>query len=373
MHTRSILAIARKDALDILLNKTTLVLLMTPIFLAILFVVVGALIGSHTTNVLVYDPGNSGVERVVDNAFSDIKVTNASSPEEVDAAFGRNGTHKSTSYALGLVVSPAFDANLRAGGHPQIRLYVDGSQINSQQSQLLLSAITDYSRSVANPQPPASISFATVNPPAPSSNTLNDITQIYAVTILVSSFLVGTSLVPGLLVEEKEKKTLRMLMVSPASFGDVVAAKLLVGLAYQLLLTMVALAIAKGFEGQIPLLLLFALLGAWFSIALGLLIGSLVSTTGASGAFSGSISFIYILPVFFVGPFAQLLGSNPFTQIIKVLPTYYIADGAANAILNSSTLGGTILDAGVVLSSAVVLMLLAVWTLRRQAAVVSTI
>ena len=136
---------------------------------------------------------------------------------------------------------------------------------------------------------------------------------------------------------------------------------------------MVALAIAKGFEGQIPLLLLFALLGSWFSIALGLLIGSLVSTTGASGAFSGSISFIYILPVFVVGPFAQLLGSNPFTQIIKVLPTYYIADGAANAILSSSTLGGTVLDAGVVLGSAVVLMLLAVWTLRRQAAVVSTI
>ena len=40
MHIRSILAIARKDALDILLNKATLTLLLSPILLAVLFVVI---------------------------------------------------------------------------------------------------------------------------------------------------------------------------------------------------------------------------------------------------------------------------------------------------------------------------------------------
>ncbi len=73
MHIRSILAIARKDALDILLNKATLTLLLTPIFLAVLFVVIGALLGSHTTNALVYNPGKSGVEQIISSAFSDIK------------------------------------------------------------------------------------------------------------------------------------------------------------------------------------------------------------------------------------------------------------------------------------------------------------
>src|SRR6266581_1833405 len=237
MHIRSILAIARKDALDILLNKATLTLLLTPIFLAVLFVVIGALLGSHTTNALVYNPGKSGVEQIISSAFSDIKITYANSPGDVE-----------------------------------------GSQVGNVQSQLLLRALTDYARSVANPQPPASITVATVNPPSPANNALQDIGQVYSTAILLSSFLVGTSLVPGLLAEEKEKKTLRMLMVSPASFSDVVAAKLLVGLVYQLLLAMVALGIKGGYTGEVPLVLLFVLLGSCFSVSLGLLIGSIFQT-----------------------------------------------------------------------------------------------
>ncbi len=85
------------------------------------------------------------------------------------------------------------------------------------------------------------------------------------------------------------------------------------------------------------------------------------------------ISFIYILPIFFVGPLVQLLGSNPFTQVIKVLPTYYIADGAVNAVQSQATLSGTLLDVSVILASIVLLFLVAVLSLRRQAAVVSTI
>src|SRR5206468_7721993 len=99
----------------------------------------------------------------------------------------------------------------------QLNLYIDGDQINNQQRQLLLRALADYSRAIANPQPPANITVATVNPPSSSNNALQDIGVTYSAAVLLSSFLIGTSLVPGLLAEEKEKKTLRMLMVAPAS------------------------------------------------------------------------------------------------------------------------------------------------------------
>jgi ABC-2 type transport system permease protein len=373
MHIRSILAIARKDALDILLNKSTLTILLTPIFLAVLFVVIGRLLGGHTTNALVYNPARSGVEQVIDGAFSDIKVTYTNSPADVAAAFGPDGSHKTTTYALGLVVPADFETSLRSGSHPQLNLFVDGGQVNNPQRQLLLSALADYSRSVANPQPPANITVATVNPPSSTNNAVQDIGQIYAVAVLLSSFLVGTTLVPGLLAEEKEKKTLRMLMVSPASFADVVAGKLLVGLIYQLVLAIIAVGITGGLVGQVPLLLFFLLLGSFFGVSLGLLVGSIFQTTTATGAFSGMISIIYVLPVFFVGSFGQLLGNNPFSQAIKGLPTYYIADGAANAIRAQSTFNGTVLDISIVLASIVALFLVAVWLLRRQAVVASTI
>ena len=208
MHIRSILAIARKDALDILLNKSTLTILLTPIFLAVLFVVISRLLGGHTTNALVYNPARSGVEQVIDGAFSDIKVTYTNSPADVAAAFGPDGSHKNTTYALGLVVPADFDTNLRAGAHPPLNLFVDGGQINNQQRQLLQSALADYSRSAANPQPPANITVATVNPPSPTNNALQDIGQIYALAVMLSSFLVGTTLVPVFAGGRKRKENL---------------------------------------------------------------------------------------------------------------------------------------------------------------------
>jgi hypothetical protein len=119
--------------------------------------------------------------------------------------------------------------------------------------------------------------------------------------------------------------------------------------------------------------LLFAVLGSCFSVMLGLLLGSFFQTTGSAGAAAGMLSLIYFLPIFFVGTFAQLFGTNPFTPIVKVLPTYYIAVGVVNAIQNQSTPSNTLPDVSVVLGSTVLLFLISSWLLRRQAAVASTI
>ena len=373
MHIRSILAIARKDALDILLNKSTVVMLLSPILIAVLFVGIDALLGGKTTNALIYDPDKSGVEQVLKSAYSDLNITYTNSPNSVTSAFGSNGTHKSSSYSLGLIVSPNFDSTLQTGGHPQLQLFVNGDDLSEQQRLLLLSAITNYARNVASPQPPASISVTTINPPKPTDTGIQDITQLYAVAIVLTSLYVGTTLVPGIMVEEKEKKTLRMLMVTPTSFTDVVLGKLLVGLVYQILLTVIVLTINSGFSGQISLVLLFALLGACFSVSLGLLAGSFFQTTGSAGAFSGIVSFIYIIPVFFVGIFAPLFLNNPFLPFIRALPTYYIADGVSNAIQSRSTLGSILLDGGIIIGSIIVLIAIATWSLHRQASVVGSI
>src|SRR5260221_12441593 len=146
MHPRSILAIARKDALDILLNKTTLSLLLTPIVLALLFLLIANLLGSHTTNALIYDPGRSSVEQVLKSAYADLKITYANSSGDVAAAFGPDGSHKTTSYALGLAIPVGFDASLRSGGHPPLNFFVDCSKGSNHQGQLLLKRLSHFFR-----------------------------------------------------------------------------------------------------------------------------------------------------------------------------------------------------------------------------------
>lgn len=372
MHIRSILAIARKDALDILLNKSTLFVLIMPIALSVFFALIGSLLSTHTYDILVYDPDHSQVVQAVKSAFTSAIITQANAPEDVTAAFGPNGSHKSSSYSVGLIVPPNFDASLRQGSHPQLTIYLNGDDLNNLDGQAILNAVSTYTRAVANPTPPATITTALINPPS-TFNTATIVSQSYVMTALLVSFVVGTSLMPGLLIEEKEKKTLRMLMVSPASFGDVVLGKLLVVIGYQLMLSLIILLIQGGFIGQVGMTLLYVLLGAGFCLALGLVVGSIFNSSSAAGGVSGLTSFIYIVPAIFVGVLSTFLQNNPIEQIIKVLPTYYLADGIFNSVQNTGTWSGHLLDIGVLLACTVILLLIAVATLRRQAAVVATI
>ncbi len=376
MHPRIIRAIARKDALDLILNKQTLVMLMTPIIMSLLFLFLGNVISGSATQILVYDPdyqaGNpAAIEQVVTGAFSNAQMTLAHSPQDVANAFGSNGAHVKSDYAVGLVVPANFEANLQAGEKPALQLYINGDDVGNQQNQLLQSAIANYSRAVVSPTP-ITLTTSTINPPA-SKNIGDALAGFYALTALLSSFFVGMAVAPGLIIEEKEKKTLRMLMVSPASWADVILAKLLVALVYQFLLALVVLGIVKGFTGQVPLVLLFALLGSLFSVALGALAGSIFKTQAASGAFSGLGVFIFITPLFF----SDLLGfvgtNSPFTQIIKVLPSYWLGDGVIKALQNRQTLDNLLLDVAIVVGSTIIIFLISIWGLRRQASVVGTI
>jgi ABC-2 type transport system permease protein len=190
---------------------------------------------------------------------------------------------------------------------------------------------------------------------------------------LLYSLTIGISFVPGLLVEEKEKKTIRMLMVSPASWGDIVAAKLLVGLAYQLIVSAAVMVIVGGFVGQVPLVLFFTLLGSCFGLVMGLFFGSLLQTNGTVGTFVGLVGIAYTLPLLVLGPLYIVLQDTAFAQAIKVLPPYYIADGILKAMLNQATWDNILLDIVLILGCTVLLFLASIWSLRRQSAVAGAI
>jgi ABC-2 type transport system permease protein len=371
MHPRTILAIARKDAIDILLNKATITVLITPIAVALFFLLISKLIGAHTINILVYNPAQSPVVQVVSKAFAQVHITEAGSPAEVTEAFGPNGSHKNAEYDVGLIVPANFESSLQAGNHPQMSLYLNGDNLNMQNSLLIQAAITNYARQAANPQPPIALSTSMINPS--TANIEDYVGTLYSLMALLVSFMVGISLVPGLLIEEKEKKTLRMLMVTPASFTDVILGKLLVTLVYQLLLSLIVLAIQDGFIGQVPLVLLYTLLGSCLSLAIGLLLGGIFQTASAAGAIGGMLTFIYIIPAIFSGPLGNLLGNSTINQLVKVLPPYYIADGVYNAMQSQGTLSGHLLDLSVLLGVTLVLIALTTWILRRQSSVAALI
>jgi ABC-2 type transport system permease protein len=370
MHWRLIWAVVRKDALDLWLNKATLWGLFFPLILSIVWLLLGRGIGKSSTQVLVSDPGNSGLTHVVASAFQDPKVTQAASAGEVSAAF-ETGSGPG-SYAVGLVVPEGFEAQLLAGDRPQVQLYFDGQKVSDRTQALLKAAVISYCRTLAAPQSPVILTAKVVNA-SPAENVSAQLGQVYAPLALLVSLVVGTTFMPQLLIEEKERKTLRMLMVTPASFEDVLAGKLLLVLAYQIALTMVAIAIQNVFVGQVGLVVLYAVLGGLFSVSVGLFLGAAFNTVSAAAAIEGPLILIYILAGVFVGPLGDLIGAGRWIILVKLLPTYYLAQGMSNASQSLGTLGTNLLDVGVILGSTIALFAISAWILRRQSAVAALI
>lgn len=367
-HLRSTLAIVRKDTLDILFSIPTLSMLLTPVVLSILFAVLSGLLGNPPAKLLIYNPEHSRIGQVVSQSLSASQVTPAGFPDEVSSAFAAG---KNPSYTLGMVVPQGFDASLERGEHPQLTLYFNANRLNALQRQRVVGVITDYASSVSHALPTVIIT-PTASDPATQLFNL-DLSTFYVALALLTSISVGISLVSTLLVEEKERKTLHMLLISPATLTDVVLGKLLVGVAYQLILSVVVMALLHGFVGNLPLVLLFVLLITGFGHALSLLAGSIFHTTSGLGGFLGIVSLLFVIPAVFASPLGAFFGTGLVQGVLHLVPTYYMADGLLNALQNQGTIAGALLDIGVTVGGALACLSAAVWILHRQMAVTATI
>lgn len=159
-----------------------------------------------------------------------------------------------------------------------------------------------------------------------------------------------------------------------ATFADVVMAKLLVGLGYQLLLTIGVALILQTLTGNVPLLFVFIILRSCLGLSIGLIAGCIFQTNNAVGVFNGIGSMLFFVPGFFAGGvLGNLLQNTPAAQVMKIVPTYYLSDGVFKALSNQGWNASVFLDAGIILGCTVALFALAAWLLRRQASVVALI
>jgi ABC-type Na+ efflux pump permease subunit len=80
------------------------------------------------------------------------------------------------------------------------------------------------------------------------------------------TIMIGVILVPHLMLEEKQNRTLEVLAVSPASAGQIVTAKALAGLFYCYLGGIIALLVNRMLVVHWGLAILTVLLGSLFTV-----------------------------------------------------------------------------------------------------------
>jgi len=356
MNMRIVGAIARKDVVDAIRNRYLLTALITPLFVALLFRVL--LPGGDSTRnlltVVVHDPGNSALVTELRNT-PQMNVVDAKSP---DATASEVEKRKAVG---GLVVPANFDADVSAGKQPELTVYVNNKKNVFEQSAFRRLLDRQVQSLVKHPEP-ARLVWVDLDKEANEQNRGGvGLPQMLLPLLLIMTLgMIGAMVVPLLLVEEKEKRTLDFLLSSPASLKEIVAGKALTGVAYTLLISGLLLLVNRQFVGNWLLTLLTILLGLVFVVSVGLVMGSLLNNVMQVNTWASSVLIVLLAP-----SFPSLGLPAVIDTAMRLIPTYYLTEALKLSLAGSapSRIWGHL---AVVLISSVIAFAAATWALRRR-------
>lgn len=265
---RIIGAIVAKDLVDALKNKQIVSVLVTVLAMLLFYRALPALENMGAVpNLLVYDAGNSTWVVALENSNA-VKVYTYSSQERL-LYYLANGDVPE----LGLVIPADFDQTVQAGGTPELQGYVM-HWVSAADAEELQQYVAEQLRALTGVPVQIRVAGNIVYSRPDSDGIGVAVSWVLVFTIL----MVGISLVPHLMLEEKQTKTLEALLVSPATPQQITLAKGLVGLCYGVLGVGIGLALNQAVITQWGWAILATLSGALFTVALGLLLGTLLQT-----------------------------------------------------------------------------------------------
>ena len=353
MNWRIIAAFAQKDIVDAVRNRYLLGALVTPLFVAILLRILLPGINNLNFTVVAHDPGNSRLVSEL-RATPQMKVITAASADVV-----ANEMEKSNAVG-GLVIPANFDADIAAGKQPDLVIYVNNKQNDIEQA-MFRQLVERQFFTLVKERLPARLNWIDVNKEANAQTPALNLNQMMLPLLLLLTFaMTGALVVPLLLVEEKEKRTLDFLLTSPASLTEIIAGKALTGVVYSFLIAGLLLAINNKVIGNWPLTLLTVLLGLLFVVAVGLFMGSLFQNTMQVNTWASLVVFVLMAP-----SFPSLRLPHVLERALTFVPTHYFVEALrlSSAGTPSARIWGQL---AVLLVSTVIAFAAAVWGLRRQ-------
>jgi ABC-2 type transport system permease protein len=355
MNSGVVAAIARKDIVDAVRNRYVLVALMTPLLVAILFrVLLPGIDGMGQLTIIVHDPGDSRLVSEL-RASPKVNLVKAGSAEAVS-----NEVQKSKAVG-GLAIPNTFDADVAAGKQPQLTAYINNNKSGIEQA-MLRQLLERHVLSLVEQPVPARLIWIDVakQSSAPNVAVLN-LNQILLPLLLLLTFAMsGALVVPLLLVEEKEKRTLDFLLTSPARLTEIITGKALTGVVYSLLIVGVLLAVNYKLIRNWPLTLLTVLIGLLFVVAIGLFMGGLFQNTMQVNTWASLVLIVLLAPSFPSPGLPAALETG-----LRLIPTYYFIEALRLSLAGtvSTRIWGHL---AVVLVCTVVAFSAATWGLHRQ-------
>lgn len=266
MNLGVVKAITRKDIVDAIRNRYLLTALTTPLFVAVLFrVLLPGINPRELLTVVVHDPGNSTL-------IAEFRKTPQIGVVEAGSADATGSEVEKRKAIGGLVVPLNFDSDVAAGKQPELIIYVNNKKSTFEQAAFRRLLDHQVRSLVKQPEPARLVWIDVDKETSKQTRGGSGLDQMLLPLLLIMTFgMTGAMVVPLLLVEEKEKRTLDFLLASPASLNEIVAGKALTGVVYSVLIAGLLLGINRQLVGNWLLTSLTILLGLVFVVAIGLL------------------------------------------------------------------------------------------------------
>ena len=213
----------------------------------------------------------------------------------------------------GLVLPAGFDGALQAGQMPNVQFFFGGQSLASNRVVLGVTMV-DLIRQVAGSPAPIDVETITVG----EGDTVPIVSRLLPLIVLMAVLIAGALTPATSLVEEKEKRTLTALLVTPTRLSDVLLGKGRLGLHP-----------GNGNRRRDPgaerrarreprrPAILVLVLATLMAAEVGLMLGSFAKDTKALYTIWKSGAIVLVAPVvFFIWP-------NLPQWIAKIFPTYY--------------------------------------------------
>ena len=344
MNLNVVLAIFRKDLISSVKSKNLLIILLTPVFLSLLFNSTISLADNTLVPIAVYDEGSSADFIGYLSSRDNYDVTIADS---VDKSKELLYNQKVAAIVL---VPKGFSADIKNGLTPSLNIIVNPYEARS---AVFLQTYKDIIMNFAGQKYPVNITLNTL--PGDLQSRFN-----IPIWIMFTVIFVGMMVLPNTLTTEKEKKTLDAILVSPASEKDVIYGKSFFGLFLTILLSLVIIIINGGFIGNFISVTVFIILGSAVFTGLGLLIASYADNYSSASL----LSTVCMAPLILLALLADL--SREIGYISYLVPSTYVFYGIKNAMLNNSGISDLYPEVGTLIIFNVLVYLLTFRVLKRK-------
>jgi ABC-2 type transport system permease protein len=344
--------LAFKDITDAIRNKMVLSLVVMLSIALLLPKALPFMFERTATVVPIYDSSQSSLVKQL-RSDSRFIVQKVNTTEELHSA-----VCTSISAVIGLIVPAQFD--LTQAGSKQVALESAVCWGRRYQVDTLKNGLEQQMTESLGRPVTISVAGNIVYPPNDQGLGIGMVT-LFAVTMIL---MIGMALVPNLLFEEKQSRTLDALLVSPASISQVVVGKALAGYFYILVMGAVVFALQWLDVTHWGSTVLFVLGGGLFSVGLGLALGSLFKNQ------QDMMGWMMVILLFFIGAvFVRMIGLElpGFVQVILPwVPSVAMAEVCRTAFSETASITIIAENLGKIVVISLPVYVLVVWKVSRS-------